>query len=305
MTAGNGESDDQDLGELNAPTTDKQVDSNHDGTYDVTLSAKGEKKNTETSTKANVVIVLDTSWSMYGKDAGDGQSRLSVAQSAIGSLADKLFALNEEESDTIELAFVNFAQRVRNEEEMRTIYSGTDATSFKNMINGLDCASGTNWDDALYAANHIYFNDNDPTYVVFITDGDPISCAHPYGTYSDWDGGTYYNGRSNYEYALAAKNQADLIIAHNKTLYTIGAFGEIANLQAIGGTYLGQANSTSAINGYFDDIISDIQSALGYQDITINDGITALSSTGLARGDITSLRYYRSGGENTDCDLGY
>ena len=147
-----------------------------------------------------------------------------------------------------------------------------------------------------------YFNDSDPTYVVFITDGDPISCAHPYGTYSDWDGGTYYNKdvRSNYEYALAAKNQADSIIGHNKTLYTIGAFGEIANLQAIGGTYLGQANNTAAINGYFDDIISDIQSALGYKDITINDGITALSSTGLARGDISSLRYYRSGGENSD-----
>ncbi len=300
MSGGSGDGGTPDLGELNAPTTDKQVASNHDGTYDVTLSATSEKKNAESSTKANVVIVLDTSWSMYEKDAGNGQSRMSVAKSAIGSLADKLFALNAEESDTIELAFVNFAQRVRNEEEMRTIYSGTDATSFKNMINGLECAEGTNWDDALYAADHIYFNDNDPTYVVFITDGDPISCAHPYGTYSDWDGGTYYTGRSNYEYALAAKNQADLIIGHNKTLYTIGAFGEISNLQAIGGTYLGQANNTTAINGYFDDIISDIQSALGYQDVVINDGITALSSTGLARGDIASLRYYRSGGENAN-----
>ena len=300
MSGGNGDGDTSDLGELNAPTTDKQVESNHDGTYDVTLSAKSEKRNEESTTKANVVVVLDTSWSMYEKDTGNGQSRLTVAKAAIGSLADKLFALNADESDTIELAFVNFAQRVRNEEEMRTIYSGTDATSFKNMINGLDCASGTNWDDALYAANHIYFNDNDPTYIVFVTDGDPISCAHPYGTYNDWDGGTYYNKRSNYEYALAAKNQADLIIANNKTLYTIGAFGDISNLEAIGGTYLGQASNTKAINGYFDDIISDIQSALGYRDITINDGITALSSTGLASGDISSLRYYRSGGENED-----
>ena len=300
MNGGSGSSDDTDLGELNAPKTDKKVDSNKDGTYDVTLSAKGEKRDEESSTKANVVIVLDTSWSMYEKDAGNGQSRLKVAKSAIGSLADKLFALNAEESDTIELAFVTFAQRVRNEEEMRTIYSGTNATSFKNMISGLECAEGTNWDDALYAANHIYFNDDDPTYIVFVTDGDPISCAHPYGTYNDWDGGTYYNKRSNYEYALAAKNQADLIIGNKKTLYTIGAFGDISNLQAIGGTYLGQANDTTTINGYFDDIISDIQSALGYQDITINDGITALSSTGLARGDITSLRYYRSGGKNAN-----
>jgi LPXTG-motif cell wall-anchored protein len=302
MSIGNDGGDDTDLGELNAPKTDKQVDSNHDGTYDVTLSAKSEKKNAESSTKANVVIVLDTSWSMYEKDAGNGKSRLAVAKSAIGSLADKLFALNKEEDDTIELAFITFAQRVRNELEMKTIYSGSDASEFKGMINGLDCASGTNWDDALYAADHIYFDDNDPTYIVFVTDGDPISCAHPYGTYDDWDGGTYYNGniRSNYQYALAAKNQADLIVGHNKTLYTIGAFGEISNLQAIGGIYLGQANNTTAINGYFDDIISDIQSALGYQDITINDGITALSSTGLARGDISSLRYYRSGGTNTN-----
>ena len=155
MSGGSGDGEAPDLGNLNAPTTDKQVASNHDGTYDVTLSAKGEKRNSESSTKANVVIVLDTSWSMYEKDTGNGQSRLAVAKSAIGSLADKLFALNANESDTIELAFVTFAQRVRNEEEMRTIYSGTNATSFKNMINELDCASGTNWDDALYAANNI------------------------------------------------------------------------------------------------------------------------------------------------------
>ncbi len=295
---GSTEGNPPDPGTLNAPDTDKQVNSNHDGTYDVTLSATSERKDASASTKANVIIVLDTSWSMYEKDAGNGQSRMAVTKTAIGSLADKLFALNAEESDTVELAFVTFAQRVRNEEEMRRIYSGTNASAFKNMVNGLDCASGTNWDDALYAADHIYFNDNDPTYVVFITDGDPISCAHPYGTYSDWDGGTYYNGRSNYQYALAAKNQADLIVAHNKTLYTIGAFGDISNLQAIGGTYLGQADNTGAINGYFDDIISEITSSLGYRDIVINDGITALSSTGLASGDISSLRYYRSGGKN-------
>ena len=118
MSAGSGDGSTPDLGELNAPVTDKQVASNHDGTYDVTLSATSEKKNSEATTKANVVIVLDTSWSMYQKDAGNGQSRMVVAKSAIGSLADKLFALNEEESDTIELAFVNFAQRVRNEEEI-------------------------------------------------------------------------------------------------------------------------------------------------------------------------------------------
>lgn len=300
MVGGSPQGDPPDPGTLNAPDTDKQVESNHDGTYDVTLSATSERKDASASTKANVIIVLDTSWSMYEKDAGGGQSRMTVAKSAIGSLADKLFVLNAAESDTVELAFVTFAQRVRNEEEMRRIYSGTDATEFKNMVNGLDCASGTNWDDALYAADHIYFNDNDPTYVVFITDGDPISCAHPYGKYDDWDGGTYYNGRSNYQYALAAKNQADLIVAHNKTLYTIGAFGDISNLQAIGGTYLGQANNTATINGYFDDIISTIQSSLGYKDIVVNDGITALSSTGLARGDISSLRYYRSGGTNPD-----
>jgi len=298
MVGGSPQGDPPDPGTLNAPDTDKQVNSNGDGTYDVTLSATSERKDASATSKANVIIVLDTSWSMYEKDAGGGQSRMTVAKSAIGSLADKLFALNAAESDTVELAFVTFAQRVRNEEEMRRIYSGTDATEFKNMVNGLDCASGTNWDDALYAADHIYFNDNDPTYVVFITDGDPISCAHPYGKYDDWDGGTYYTGRTDYEYALAAKNQADLIIAHNKTLYTIGAFGSVANLQAIGGTYLGQANDTTTINGYFDDIISEIRSSLGYQDIVINDGITALSSTGLARGDISSLRYYRSGGTN-------
>ena len=295
-----------DLGELGAPTTDKNVEINGDGTYDVVLSVIGESRGKTQKTKANVVVVLDTSWSMYydltGQDTYTGStSRLNVAKSAINSLADKLFALNSEEEDTVELAFVSFAQRVRNEEEMQTIYKGTDAATFKSMINDLDCASGTNWDDALYAADHVVFGDNDPTYIVFITDGNTISSAHPYGTYSDWDGGTYYNGGNISHYVEGAKHQADKIVNNpRKVLYTIGAFGDVSNLQSLGGTYLGQANNQEKINGYFDDIIAEIKNNLGYSDVVINDGITEMTSTSLVSGKAGEFKYYRSGGKNED-----
>ena len=46
------------------PVFEKTLKSNDDGTYDITLSVKGASSTMETNTKANVVVVMDTSWSM-------------------------------------------------------------------------------------------------------------------------------------------------------------------------------------------------------------------------------------------------
>jgi len=70
--------------DLAAPATNKDVKTNNDGTYDVSLSVTGTSNSKHNKTHANVVIVLDTSSSMSGTDTGvTGQTRLQAAQNVI------------------------------------------------------------------------------------------------------------------------------------------------------------------------------------------------------------------------------
>lgn len=308
---------DIDPADLEAPAASKAFESNHDGTYDLILGVTGKSNQAEQKTHANIVIVLDTSSSMdntYSENPKKdlGYTRLSAAKSAICDLADQLFGLNSKEDPAaIELAFVNFSHRVRNEQTMQTIYSGTDASSFKSMINATTGNGGTNYDTAIEAANSILWKDADPTYVVFVTDGDTVSRGYlKYDSSgdgsdhaSDWDGGTYYTGdTATYgdtylERAReAAKIQVDKVLDSGKKFYSIGVFGNVAYLGEMGGDYLGQANDKEAIETAFSKIISEIQLDLGYKDVVVNDGLTALTSTTLEHGATGNFSYYRSGG---------
>ena len=96
------------------------------------------------------------------------------------SLADQLFGFNiNDDPAAIEIAFVDFSHRVRNEMTKDTIYSGvvngSGYTQFKNLVGSLNTNGGTNYDTAIEAANSVLWNDADPVYVIFITDGDTVS----------------------------------------------------------------------------------------------------------------------------------
>jgi len=196
--------------DLAAPATNKGVQPNGDGTYDVSLSVTGTSNSKHNKTHANVVIVLDTSSSMNEKDTGvSGQTRLQAAQNAIYTLSDQLFGFNtSDDPAAIEIAFVDFSHRVRNEMTKDTIYSGvvngTDYNSFRSLISSLNTNGGTNYDTAIEAANSVLWNDADPVYVIFVTDGDTVSRGYLAYDASgatdhalDWDGGTYYTHDPN------------------------------------------------------------------------------------------------------------
>ena len=300
--------------DLEAPAATKNFENNHDGTYDLVLGVTGKSNQAQQKTHANVVIVMDTSSSM-DRDYTEnprielGYTRLSAAQTAVCDLADQLFGMNSaEDPAAIQLAFVNFSHRVRNELTMQQIYSGIDATAFKNMINATNGNGGTNYDTAIEAANSILWPDADPTYVVFVTDGDTVSRGYlkysadgdGYDYASDWDGGTYYknNEETDARARSAAKLQVDKLVGSGKKFYTIGVFGNVQYLDQMGGTYLGQANNKEAIQDAFSKIISEIQLDLGYKDVVVNDGLTALTSTTIEHGSAGNFSYYRSGGTN-------
>ena len=308
--------------DLGAPVTNKNVVSNNDGTYDVSLSVTGTSNSVNNKTHANIVIVLDTSSSMSGTDTGvAGQTRLQAAQNAIYTLADQLFGFNtSDDPAAIEVAFVDFSHRVRNEMTKDTIYSGvvngTDYNSFISLIRDLNTNGGTNYDTAIEAANSVLWNDADPVYVIFVTDGDTVSRGYlaydNTGTTdhaSDWDGGTYYNGDSTQtteQYYARARSAAQiqlnkLLANSNNKFYSIGVFGTVQYLKDLGGTYLGQANDETAITNAFKAIISDIALELGYVDVTIKDGITALTSTALVNGTVPLCCEDESRGNNGIC----
>ncbi len=302
--------DDQGLDpeDLSAPATNKDVHDNGNGTYDLSLSVTGQSNSLTNRTHANVVIMLDTSSSMTTLDNG---TRLPAAKNAINFLADELFGFNTaDDPETIEIAFVTFSHRVRNEMTKDTIYSGvkggTDHTQLLSLIEGLGTNGGTNYDTAIEAANSILWNDADPVYVIFVTDGDTVSRGYlEYDASgardhaSDWDSGTYYNadtatyGDSYLERARsAAKLQVDKILSDpNNKFYSIGVFGNVQYLPELGGTYLGQANEQAKIEEAFEKIIDEIALNLGYKDVTIHDGITAMTATTLVNGTVDQYRY--------------
>ena len=58
---------------LDAPSTSKTLSSNGDGTYDLSLSVTGSSRQSVEQTKADVIIVFDTSGSM-DKDTTEKKS---------------------------------------------------------------------------------------------------------------------------------------------------------------------------------------------------------------------------------------
>lgn len=90
------------------PATSKIVTSNDDGTYTLSLSVTGKSQASSSSSKADVIVALDTSGSM--SYSATGGTRLSVAKSAVNSLAEELLSNNTTENpDAVQLSLVTFS----------------------------------------------------------------------------------------------------------------------------------------------------------------------------------------------------
>lgn len=277
------------------PATSKIVTSNDDGTYMLSLSVTGKSQASSSSSKADVIVVLDTSGSMSEWADDSWQSRLSVAKSAVNSLAEELLSNNTTENpDSVRLSLVTFANYATTR-----ITSTSSLSAFQNQVNRLKASGGTNWEDALKTANAIQTRDGADVYIIFVSDGDP-TFRNTRGTRTlgqDWDeferhssdGHTYYGtGNSdayglNYDYAEV---QAVAIAGEGKSFFAIGAFGTVSNMRKLAaatgqsGNYYNAADS-DALNTAFDNIINTITNNLTYSNVKVTDGITALAATSL------------------------
>lgn len=375
----------------------KSVTSNGDGTYTLTLSVKVPESGTASSSKANIVVIYDSSNSMneagsdnahyvqdpngsylYDKNddpiGGDlyegyypiGQAKYKAtgktvtfinipdpnnpnvtnskviqlgfrtddryklvptrddkAKECLEYLSEKLFAMNNGVTgDTGEVAFVEFGSTV-----FQTHSSTTAKTDFDGWVascdnyahkeaNAAHVQGGTNWEAALNAANGISFKDNDPVYIVFISDGNPTlrntviaeddgprAGDHSHAEdvleriYADEIiDGVYGTGNSDvkgYNFK-AADDVAKTILSNGKTLYNIGIFGDADTMSSLSKSKYFDGTDEAGIRSAFDNIVGNISSSISYSDVSITDGITSLTTSTFIKGEPTAFSYFAS-----------
>ena len=316
------------------PDHTKGLTANGDGTYKLSLDVKGEAE--KKAPKVNVIVIVDRSGSM--RDRVGNTTRMDATKAAVNNLATTLLSYNGKDgnpTDTVQMALVGFGARATIE-EFGSSQSTTSSSSFSSKINNMNAyptneyTGGTNWEDALQKANSVNFGDNDPTYVIFFSDGAP-TFRNTQGGYNDhrsgvpsdlWGSGSEstqagIDGATN---MLRAYNHAtdDAAALANKVgvnnFYTIFAYGNntgktyMTNLTAAAGAPSGNnysASDTTALQNAFNDILTKIEMA-GIANATINDGTTHNVKTtsgqiaNLLEVDEDSFKYYKNDVEWSD-----
>jgi LPXTG-motif cell wall-anchored protein len=245
------------------------------------------------------------------------QTRMEATKDAAVALVDALLANNKNQitedgvnlNDIIEISLVTFAGARNNNTNgyLRTYdnahFSGTadsaSATTLKNHITNLTAVGGTNWEQALKAANTsagTYSNQaGETTSIIFLTDGKPTF----YGSNDNGDG---QEGDTNVRTSWnnASDDARAIISPGGYTLYNIFAFGTdtgtnsgsnylkaLTNYAYTGtGTYSNyettqytrdyffDASDTKALTDAFQKIIDNISNTVGYGGVDFEDGVT-------------------------------
>lgn len=285
------------------PPHTKNITDNHDGTYTLSLDVVGDSE--KKPNNVNVIVIVDTSGSMT-------QQRMSAAKNAVNNLANSLYAYNTTSApDTVQMALVRFATSSSVAQQPTN-----SATTFRSAVNNLGTQGngGTNWESALQTANGINFGDDDQTFAVFVSDGNPTFRTTQNGwndwssTYQQWGNGRETDTNIYRCYTTAvddAQALAQKVGVNN--FFTIGAFGNVDRMQQLttdagapAANYY-SAQDTAALNKAISDILAKIE-MVGIGNTSIEDGTTNQVTTTsgeiaeLLEVDTSSFKYYRSGG---------
>ena len=291
-----------------APQFYKSSENNGNGSNTVSLSIEGGEKEYTQSTKANVIVVFDTSGSM--DEDLNGQTRLARAKKAVNDMANTL--LNGD-IEGVKMALVSFSTTAG------TVQEFTDSfNTYTRAVNNLNASGGTNWEQALSIANRMAVDSDAATFVVFVTDGDPTyrvsrgnytndnldmrtnSTYDRYREYGLFGMGTDNNSTTVSRCFDAAVPEVSSILASNKTFYAIGVSSSVTKAQNLvdeagGGTaYL--ATDSDALEDAFENITQSIKTTLGFGDVEITDGITELANVEMKvmqEVDPESFTYYK------------
>lgn len=196
-----------------------------------------------------------------------GKTRLDVAKEALNSLADQLIASSD---STVKLSLETFSDRGNTPSQY---YAGGQASDFKDAVNGLRADGGTNWVDALTKANAKANEDpNTPTYIIFLSDGEPTYGRDRWGTTGN---GTTYRDEY-FNNAVDEANKRPSNVAGLFTVYTGSEASEKMNsfAQKTTGGSAFDGTDSEKLNAAFANIIQTITKSAGYKDVRIVDKLS-------------------------------
>lgn len=219
-----------------------------------------------------------------------GKTRLDVAKEALNSLADQLIASND---STVKLSLETFSDRGNTPSQY---YAGGQASDFKDAVNGLRADGGTNWVDALTKANAKANEDpNTPTYIIFLSDGEPTYGRDRWGTTGN---GTTYRDEY-FNNAVDEANKRPSNVAGLFTVYTGSEASEKMNsfAQKTTGGSAFDGTDSEKLNAAFANIIQTITKSAGYKDVKIVDKLSEYVTGTSANGaiDPASVSYQKNG----------
>ena len=219
-----------------------------------------------------------------------GKTRLDVAKDALKSLADQLIASDD---STVRLSLETFSDRGGAPSQY---YTGGQASDFKSAVDGLKADGGTNWVDALTKANAKAKEDpNTPTYIIFLSDGEPTYGRNRWGTTGN---GTTYSD----EYFNNAVDEANKRPSNVKGLFTVYTGSEAEQrmnsfAQKTTGGSAFDGTDSEKLNAAFADIVQTITKSAGYRDVRIVDKLSEYVTGTAADGtiDLDSVSYQKNG----------
>ena len=299
---------------LNGPITEKEVTQNDDGTFTIQLDITGVVN--EVKHGANVVIVFDRTSSMSGNMSNtDRTMRINAAISAVNTLVTTLNPGDPaiEGFYDIDFALVEFDRNAEaydfgsNGITGHTYWtkSGTALTSrVERYEDGENLAlsgattgyGGTNWQAALQATAAVLEDkpDADPTYVVFMTDGEP----------------TIYIGSNTVDNTISTTDPeyylsvpyATAIVNADYHMYDIFCSASTTTLlqslyTASGADSYVMAETQEAVEAAFAAVAQDMIDAIASSNYGVNDGVPELGSFDIDTVDgelqLGEARYYK------------
>ncbi|MBQ6500214.1 MAG: Cna B-type domain-containing protein, partial [Mogibacterium sp.] len=273
-----------------SPTTTKTIKDNKDGTYDITLRIKGAVVPEDHSHYANVLVVLDSTRSMNG-------AKWTNAKAAMKALIETLSeGANAQNAGKIDYSLVTFGRSATVVQDWTK-----DNVAFKTTCADLNMVttSGTNWEagmrGALYGVLNTYPEgesaaSHDPTYVIFLTDGDP-NVYYSSGNETNYTNTGTTNGYSQNE-DTSAEHSADEAKKIAASTYLYGIYCGDSGTTPSGDSYNrlvkvitgegqgGQktiAANADTIENEFKAIAQTIVDQMGASEVSADDGITELS----------------------------
>ena len=284
------EPDLDDIGD--APGHQKKLIDNENGTYTLSLDVQGKADSGKGGGGANVIIVYDYSGSMDQTMAGGNRRRIEVARDVVKQLADDLIPDPATSSDKIWFNLVPFSNTAQTPGQWTN-----NKTSFLQRVNSYNPSQYTDWTGAMRRTANMSVPDNGfPTYVIFVTDGQPSGYSDSENTRHE-QSGSYHSAAGTSDvtdpcYYNAIPGAQQLV---EKGYFLYGVFigsddtNMVANLIHDAGEdpdeYSYKASTVSAFEEVFAKISAEIKASISFDDVAIIDTMTdATSSTVIAAG---------------------